>query len=145
MTTPTSIAALKTTAITPIRDRVYEVIEMYGADGCITDDVIAFFKKTDKTNTGRITGRFSELVAEGRIVRVGDTRKGASGKQQMVMRASKFVSPSMIPAMSKKVRKTGFLAGLMYAAKIVVKASDMNEAKKQLKSELLKVSKRSPL
>src|ERR1035437_5848013 len=92
----TSIAAFRTTAITPIRDRVLEIIESYGAAGCITDDVIASFPKTDKANPGRITGRFSELENEGKMARLGDTRVGVSGKQQKIMRAAKYAPTHVI-------------------------------------------------
>ncbi|MDY7537551.1 hypothetical protein RGU72_04700 [Undibacterium sp. 5I1] len=138
----TSIAAFKTAPIKPMRDMVYEVIESYGASGCITDDVIAFFAKTDKTNTGRITGRFSELEKEKRIVRVGDTRSGISGKQQLVMRATVHAAGMKVMTPAKVARKTGFLAGMMFAARLVAKETDISVAKGALKRELLKVAKR---
>lgn len=139
--TSTSIAAFHTTAIGPIRETVLEIIELYGADGCITDDVIAFFPKSDKTNTGRITGRFSELENEGKIIRVGDTRPGVSGKAQLVMRHAKFASVAPV-IVKKRKKRNPFLAGMMFAAKVVLKEPDLETAKKALKTELIKAAKR---
>ena len=138
----TSIAAFHTAPLAPLRDRVFDVIHSHGAAGCIGDDVIAHFTKTDKTNTSAFTARFSELVTEGRIVRLGDTRIGASGKQQLVLRATEFTA-GKTPAATRKAGKTGFLAGLMFAAKIVVKHEDMAEVKAELKRELLKAARRT--
>jgi hypothetical protein len=42
-------------------------------------------------------------------------------------------------------RKNPFLAGMMFAAKIVIAESDMPTVKAKLREELLKVSKRSRL
>jgi hypothetical protein len=134
----TSIEAFRTTETLPIRELVHEIIKNYGADGCITDDVIAFFKKSEKTNTGRITGRFSELEAEGKIFRAGDTRKGVSGKSQLVMRDISYSSITpKIP--STKRPMSGFDKGVIYCAKMIAKASDLKEAKKMLLTELEKI------
>ena len=137
---PTSIAAFKTTPLAPMRDRVYDVIESYGEHGCISDEVFTYFATITNTNTGRITGRYSELENDGRMIRLGDTRIGISGKQQLVMRATKF-TPKAVKA-SKKVNKTGFLAGLMFAARILVAAESLASAKANLKRELIKAAKR---
>jgi len=137
----TSIAALRTTAIGPIRETVLEIIESYGAAGCITDDVISHFPLSGKTNTGRITGRFSELENEGKMVRMGDTRVGVSGKRQLVMRGVMYAATlPLIPA--KKKKRNPFLAGMMFAAKLVVKASDLDAARAALKTELIKAARR---
>lgn len=137
----TSIAALHSTPILPIREKVLEIIEAHGATGCITDDVISYFAGSDKTNTGRITGRFSELVKEGKVVRLGDTRVGVSGKKQLIMRATAHcpTAPAVKPA---KAKRTGFLAGMMFAAKIAVKGTDLASVKKELQRELIKASGR---
>jgi len=138
--TSTSIAAFHTAPIISMREQVLEVIESFGAAGCITDDVIAHFSKTAKTNTGRITGRFSELENEGKMVRVGDTRPGASGKQQMIMRATAHAA-TMKPVFGK-TKKNPFLAGMKHAARIVLAAGDYPEARAALKRELIKAAKR---
>lgn len=136
----TSIAALKTSPISSMRERVYEIIEAAGSVGCISDEVFDAFVGLENTNTGRVTGRYSELENEGRIVRLGDTRVGKSGKQQLVMRTFDNAAGAVKP--KKKVTKTGFLAGLMFAARILISASDLLEAKAALKKELIKAAKR---
>ena len=140
--TSTSIAAYHSAPIIPLRDRVEEVIRSFGVTGCITDDVIAHFAKTEKTNTGRITGRFSELVNLGKVVRLGDTRPGVSGKQQLVMRHADFVLPGLVPAIPRRGKKNPFLEGMKFAAKVVLRNSDLDAAKRDLRNELLKVATR---
>lgn len=137
----TSIEAFRTTETLPIRELVHEIIRSYGADGCITDDVIAFFKKSEKTNTGRITGRFSELEAEGKIFRAGDTRRGVSGKSQLVMRDISYSSITpKIPSAKKPIN--GFDKGVIYCAKLLAKSADLKEAKKMILAELEKIKEK---
>jgi hypothetical protein len=95
----TSIEAFRTTTITPLREKVLEVIESYGADGCITDDVIEAFRK---------------------VVRVGDTRVGVSGKRQLIMRHAKYTST--MPTIFPKKSPNPFVKGVMFAAKAILDA-----------------------
>ena len=143
MTASTSIAAFHTAAILPMRERVFEIIDSYGVDGCIADDVIEQFHKSETMNTSAITARFSELVRDERVIRCGDTRMGASGKQQLVMRSAAHATSFPAPKVRKVRKKTGFLAGMLYATKILIAASDLTEAKRVMKKELIKASKRS--
>lgn len=144
--TCTSIAAYRTAPIIPLRDRVEAVIKSFGPNGCITDDVIGHFSKTDKTNTGKITGRFSELIDEGKIVRLGDKRKGVSGKQQLVMRHTDFVPKHLIPSPSSKSKKNPFFEGLKRAAIVIVGADPMfknSAGAKALRKEMEKIARRA--
>jgi hypothetical protein len=50
--------------------------------------------------------------------------------------------PASAAASAAKARRTGFLAGLMYAAKIVAKGSDLACVKREIKAELIKAAKR---
>jgi hypothetical protein len=45
-------------------------------------------------------------------------------------------------SLARVVRKTGFLAGLAYAARVVLKAKDLADAKARLKHEILKAAGR---
>lgn len=51
-------------------------------------------------------------------------------------------TPIGMTAPKRKVKKTGFLAGMMFAARLVVKSSDLAEAKRELKRELQKAAGR---
>jgi len=145
----TSVAAFHTSPIASLRERVLEIIESYGEDGCIQDDVIATFRKglsSDESNTGRVTGRFSELEDAGLIVRLGDTRRGASGKQQLIMRAAVYAktvtaAPSKPVGRKSKQKRNPFLKGMMHVAKVLIKQPDFGTAARAaLKAELIKAA-----
>lgn len=55
-----------------------------------------------------------------------------------------LLPPGSVPTYSGPARrkvKNPFLAGMMHAAKVVLKATDLPEAKAQLKAELLRIAK----
>lgn len=134
----TTLAAHKTagTVAERLREQILTLIAASGAHGIIGDEVRASFPDTVKD--GSINTRFSELERACLIVRNGDTRPGASGRQQLVLRSAEFGTASV-----GKVRKTAFLAGLMYGAKLVAASKDMEAARARLKAALLTTAKRS--
>lgn len=134
----TTLAAHKSagTVAERLREQILALIAASGAHGVIGDEVRAAFPDTVKD--GSINTRFSELERAGLIVRNGDTRPGASGRQQLVLRSAEFGATS-----ARRVRKTAFLAGLMYGAKLVAAAKDLDTAKAGLRSALLTTAKRS--
>lgn len=136
--TSTSIAAHKASRglAEALREQILGQIQESGSSGLIWEDIRATFPETVKDSS--INARFSELERKGLIVRNGDTRPGASGRQQLVMRSAEFGV-----AMERKVHKTAFLAGLMYGAKIVAAAKSLEEAKAKMRSALLTTAKRS--
>lgn len=118
-----------------VREHILAMLEVAGETGLIGDEVRAAFPDTVKD--GSINTRFSELERAGLIVRNGDTRPGASGRQQLVLRLARFGTPS-----ARKVRKTAFLAGLMYGAKLLARADSLENARQQMKHALIDTSKR---
>jgi hypothetical protein len=135
-TTLAAFASLKGTA--SLREQILEVIEAAGADGLIGDEVRDLLLARNMKD-GSLNTRYSELERAGLIVRMGDTRLAKTGRQQLVMRHAKFCTEAPARA-AAKLKKTGFLAGLMYAARIVAKSDDLASAKRSLRSELLKVA-----
>lgn len=122
-----------------LREEVYQLILASGARGMIGDVVLDHFSGRVLKN-GSINTRFSELEREGLIVRDGDTRPGKSGHQQLVMRAAEFASTA--PRVSgRKLKRSGFLAGLMFAGKIAAESPDILVLKKRLREELIKAAK----
>lgn len=125
--------ALGSTAAS-MREAVAKVIEDYGSDGCIMDEVFTHFTAVSR-QAGTISGRFSELEKLGVIFRNGETRPGVSGRQQMVMRHALFATTALMTSPPKE-KRTAFIRGMMMAAKIVLKAGDYNSAKNELAKEL---------
>jgi len=141
MKASTSLAAYHSISMTELEERVLEVIEASGMDGCISDEVQACYPKLSYSS---VTARFSSLEKKGLIYRNGDTRPGVSGRQQQVMRLGKYkgMVPVVRPPKPVKVKRSGFLNGLMYAARLMLAAPDLEEAKRQMKKEILKAAKR---
>ena len=71
--------------ITNLETRVLAVIESYGRNGCISDDVLTHFKNSPYSS---VTARFKALLDSDQIV-VSGKRHGLSGKPQRVMKAKK--------------------------------------------------------
>lgn len=141
---PTTRAAF--TSITPalsgIRARVLEVIEAAGADGLIGDEVRARLLAAGMKD-GSLNTRYSELEKAGLIFRNGDTRLAATGRQQLVMRSMRYAT-EVEPITGKgKRRRSPFLSGLMWAAKVVLEAGEYEAAKKALRSEIVKAAARA--
>lgn len=145
MTATTSVAAFHSVSGTgglasSMRDEIARIIEGAGVDGLIMDDIFDKFPPVYKQYS-TISGRFSELENLSIIFRAGDTRAGKSGRQQKVMRHIKFATAvPMLPP--KPPKKTGFMAGLMFATRIILKEPDLVSAKRALKTELLKAAGR---
>jgi hypothetical protein len=72
--------------ITNLETRVLAVIESYGRDGCIADEVLTHFQTSPYSS---VTARFKALVDTDQIV-ISGTRHGLSGKPQRIMKAKKF-------------------------------------------------------
>lgn len=134
----TSIAAYRSLDLTELESRVLEVIEVAGPAGVISDEIREVFGDLSYSS---VTARFSSLEEKGKIFRAGDTRPGTSGRQQKVMRAARYaaIAPTVT---AKKEKRNGFLAGMMFVAKLVIASSDLNDAKQRIKSELIKAAKR---
>jgi len=82
----TSIAAAYDLPTSRRERQMFEAICRF-ADGCIQDDLLELFPALSYST---ITARPSALERKGLIVRGPDTRAGKSGKQQFVMRKSKY-------------------------------------------------------
>lgn len=124
-----------------LREEIYQLILASNTHGMIGDEVLEQFAGRGLKN-GSINTRFSELERAGLIVRDGDTRPGKSGHAQLVMRAAEFASSS--PASpAGKLKRSGFLAGLMFAGKIVAESPDMAALKARLRDELVKAANRA--
>ena len=133
----TSLAAYHSLDLSELEKMVLVVIEGAGADGCISDDVRAAYPSLSYSS---VTARFASLESKGLILRAGDTMPGESGRQQKVMRHSKYFS--ITPMVKIKRKPPGFLAGMMYATRVMMKASDLNDAKRAMIGELKKASTR---
>lgn len=134
----TSIAAAKSVDMTHLEQVVLEVIKGFGVAGCISDEVQALLPELSYSS---VTARFKSLEERGEIVRDGDTRPGLSGRQQQVMRTAEHASTAPKVFM-KKGKRAAFLAGMMFAAKVVLKAGDYPAAKAALLDEIKKAAKR---
>jgi hypothetical protein len=131
-TAKTSIAAAKSVDMTALERRVLDTIDGYGATGCISDQVQHVLGTLSYSS---VTARFKSLEEKGEIVRGPDTRAGVSGRQQLVMRAMAYAH-GVPPPVTRKEKRSGFLSGVIFAAKIVARASDMVDAKRTLAREL---------
>lgn len=142
MKAATSVEAYRSIDITELEGKVLEVIDLAGVNGCISDEVLACYPKLSYSS---VTARFSSLEKKGEIYRAGDMRPGLSGRRQQVMRITKHlaVAPIRKPPKPPPVVRSGFLKGLMFATKIILKEPDFVSAKRALKTELLKTAKRT--
>lgn len=80
----TSIDAACSLEAGGLEEKVYEVIKSFGVKGCISDDVVVAMMPI---GVQTVTPRYAKLIAKGYIEDTGETRKGASGRGQRVMRA----------------------------------------------------------
>lgn len=80
----TSQDAAKSFDPNALEARVLEVIQSYGQDGCIKDQILQHFP-ADAAPT--ITPRLAPLMRKGWIEDTGERRKGHSGRNQRVHRA----------------------------------------------------------
>lgn len=137
---PTSLAAFHAVKpkVATIRESVLAFILDAGPHGCIYDDLREAFPPT--TADGTIRARIVELMRDDKVWRIGDTRRGKSECDQLVMRHSSFRGHSSLPAPSTipRSKRNGFQKGLMYAAKILMDADDLASARKQMRDELMK-------
>ena len=129
----TSLTAYRSLDLNELEQLVFDVIESYGAAGCISDDVRAHCPHLSYSS---VTARFSSLEEKGCIYRVGDTRPGRSGRPQKVMRST--IHMSAVPVLPLVKKMNPYVKGFMAAAKIVLKQSDLASAKKALALELKK-------
>jgi hypothetical protein len=125
--------------ISSMQEKVLSIVEAYGEDGCISEEVLASsVVPGTHINTGTITTRLSELERKGLIYRAGDTRNASSGRKQVVWRHIKHsASKPTLPVEKKPMN--GFDKGVIYCAKMIAKASDLKEAKKMILMELEKI------
>lgn len=135
----TSMEAFRSLSVGTLREEILELIEAYGEDGCISDDLLSHFPTEDRQSSSTITSRFSELEREGLIFRNGDTRPGRTGRQQKVMRHIKYREMVLDVPIDKGKKRSPFVKGVIFAAKIVAASSDFGEAKKKLAIELKKL------
>lgn len=141
MTAATSATALASIDTTHLEERVLEAIKTFGRTGCISDQLLVTFAKLSYSS---VTARYKALEQKGLVVRLGDTRKGVSGRQQQVMRHHEYsdVEVSVDPPPAKK---SGFLKGVMFAAKIIMMADPAFKGSPgalALKKEIEKLAKR---
>jgi hypothetical protein len=80
----TSHDAAKSFDPNALEAKVLEVIQSYGQDGCIKDQILQHFP-ADAAPT--ITPRLAPLMRKGWIEDTGERRKGNSGRNQRVHRA----------------------------------------------------------
>ena len=76
--------------LTDLENKVYEAIASYGAEGCIADEVLV---RLPGMAWKSVSPRFRPLKDKGYVVNTGEKRKGASGRNQIVLRA---VSPGEV-------------------------------------------------
>lgn len=83
--TDTSVLAANSVNTTKLEQLVYEAIKLYGAVGCIQDELLSQFQGYPYSS---ITARFRALLDKGLIEDTGMRRAGKSGRQQRVLRAT---------------------------------------------------------
>ena len=129
----TSLTAYKSLDVTEREQTVLDVIEAFGQEGCIYDEVQAALPHLPNS----VSGRFLTLERKGKIYRNGETRPGNSGNPQKVMRHIKHLGVvPMLPIV--KAKRTAFQAALIYAAKLVLKADTLADAKAAIALEIRK-------
>lgn len=124
-----------------IKARILLIIRGYGSIGCNYDQIKSHFAG-EGLKDGTINTRFSELEREGLIFRRGDVLSGDSGHAQLVLRHSDFKNEQerQTPGLTASPRRrTGFLAGLEYASKLLQDSSDVAAARATLGNEIQKL------
>jgi hypothetical protein len=81
----TSVAAAAVVDTTGLEAEVYKHVKAAGGDGLIGDEVRRLMPGRPYSS---VTARFKALDEKGLIERLGDTRKGDTGRAQKVMRAA---------------------------------------------------------
>lgn len=125
MTTTTSLIAYHSLPVKEVMQRVFEAIELAGEHGLTCDEISELTGIEYRT----VTPRIIQLEKKCMVYRAGDTRSGKSGRGQLVVRVEKH--KATIP-MTRVVKKDGFMRGLIFAAKVLLKESDLENAKKKL-------------
>lgn len=138
-TTLTAHRSIKAT-IGPLREQVLEVIDGFGSEGCIGDQVRAVMLSRDMKD-GSLNTRYSELEDAGLIFRNGEKRPAATGRMQLVMRHSRWADSTPRVA-GPKPKRNPFLEGMKHATKIMLEADSLETAKIYLKRELRKAARR---
>lgn len=137
----TSLAVYKTLDLTHLEEVVLEVIEGFGEDGCIYDQVQDALPHLPNS----VSGRFLSLEKKGLIVRIeGDTRPGKTGNAQKVIRHVRFAKYAPPPPPPKSGPRNPFLKGLIHAAKVLMKSDPTfkgSPAAKALRAEIAKAAK----
>ena len=82
----TSVEAALSTDLQRNQMIVYDAIKFFGDKGCISDEVLDFLAPMPY---GSITSHYGLLISKGYVELTGDKRKGKSGRNQRVMRATK--------------------------------------------------------
>lgn len=77
----TSHAAAEQLDVTRMEKKVLQAINMF-PDGCISDDVL---DRMSHIRYSTVTARYKQLKEKGLVIVDGTKRKGASGRQQLVM------------------------------------------------------------
>jgi len=77
----TSYAAANNIDVSQMERIVLHTIDMF-EDGCISDDVL---ETIPQYRYSTVTARYKQLKEKGLVIVDGTTRKGASGRQQLVM------------------------------------------------------------
>lgn len=86
----TSVAAAEAVNTSQLETLVHRVIESFGPDGCISDQVR---EKMLGFAYSSVTARYAALIDKGLIFVVeGDVRKGATGRNQRVMRSTIYAN-----------------------------------------------------
>lgn len=137
----TSLVAYKSLDVTEREREVLEVIENFGIDGCIFDQVQSRLPHLPNS----VSGRFLTLERKGEIYRNGETRPGKTGNPQKVMRHAKYLpTVPMLPVACKK-KQNPFVKGMMAAAKILIEADPSfkgSASALKLKTEIIKAARR---
>lgn len=78
----TSVDAAHSIDANYLEKQVFDVINSFGPEGCISDQVR---DELDWLAYSSVTARYSSLINKGLIYRTGKQRKGNSGRMQSVM------------------------------------------------------------
>ncbi len=134
----TSLAAYRSLDLPELEKRVLEIVDWFGVNGCTPDELNEVHPEIEYRS---LSPRFAPLERKGLIYYAGDTRPGKSGRQQKVIRHTRHLG--MVPVLPvPKKKQNPYVKGLMHAAKLLLASSDLDSAKKALKSELIKATKR---
>ena len=95
----TSIEAAYALNVSAVQQIVYDAIDSFGDEGCISDQVLDYLSEMGRDvrggKYGTFTGRYSELYNRGLIFYNGK-RPGRSGRNQRVMFTNNVRKPSQL-------------------------------------------------